>query len=99
MGYSLKLSRLAVLMGILVLAPNTHAQTRPPELLMTWRANTYAPADFSGKILPIANSHITASFELVDRGKAVDVSRETVYWYVNDDLVSNKPGMEQVAFP
>jgi hypothetical protein len=77
----------------------TKAQANQPQFLISWKANTYAPPDFMGKVLPTANSLITTSFELVDGGKLADLSRQTIYWYLNDDLIENKTGVQQVTFP
>lgn len=48
-----------------------------PQFFITWKAKSYAPPTFSGKILPAANSPITASFEILDplTGKFVDLSQ------------------------
>ncbi len=50
------------------------AQTTGPQLMVTWKARTYAPPGFDGKIMPTANSAITASVELIDGGKIIDLS-------------------------
>lgn len=73
------------------------AQTSP-QIIISWRAESYAPPAYAGKILPTANSLITASAEVVDGGKAVDLSDQVIYWYVNGLLVSNKPGVQTITF-
>lgn len=69
-----------------------------PHLFVTWNASAYAPADFRGKILPTSNSLITVSFMLVDQGGAADLSRQMIYWYVNDGLIENRVGVQRIAF-
>ena len=66
-----------------------HAQT-PPQFMVSWQANSYAPSWYSGKILPTRGSLIKISFELVDNGKIADLSKKKVRWYVNDKLVQNE---------
>jgi hypothetical protein len=68
----------------------SRAQTagNEPRIIITWKSKTYAPPFFTGKALPTANSMIEASVEVLDGGKFADISRETIYWYVNGNFVS-----------
>lgn len=74
------------------------AQQSGPQFLVTWSAASYAPLGFSGKILPTANSPITASFEVINQGKPVDLSGKTIYWYANDTLIENASGKQAATF-
>lgn len=76
---------------------STAQQTRP-QFLITWRAESYAPPQFEGKILPTANSPITASFELFDGGGLVDLSKQTIHWYINNRLVGGGRGVQTIKF-
>lgn len=67
----------------------TNAQTRP-QFLVSWQAQNYAPAWYQGKILPVSGTPVSISFELVDNGKIADLSKTTIRWYVNDNLVINE---------
>ena len=76
-----------------------HAQQTAPELFITWTASrSSAPPDFQGKIFPGAKSSISASVMLIDNGKAVDLSNETVYWYANNGFIDGGAGVTRVAF-
>ena len=92
------------LVGSGYLLPRVHSQTAVPKLFITWKAATYAPRDFSGKILPAANSQITASVELIDNGKPADLSnpnpklKQTIYWYLNDNFLQGGAGLQRVTF-
>lgn len=74
------------------------AQQSQPQFLFSWRADTYAPPGFNGKVLPSPGSLITVSFEVVQGGKLANLSKQTIYWYVNDSLVSNVPGKQTITF-
>lgn len=65
------------------------AQTKP-QFLVSWQAQNYAPSWYQGKILPTKGTPINISFELIDNGKIADLSKTTVRWYVNDNLVLNE---------
>lgn len=74
------------------------AQQAEPTFFVTWRAQSYVPAGFNGKILPAANSPITASFELVQNGKLVNLSRETILWYLDRKLIQSGVGLQTISF-
>jgi len=65
------------------------AQTQP-QFLVSWQAQNYVPSWYQGKILPISGTPVNISFELIDNGKSADLSKTTVRWYVNDNLVLNE---------
>jgi hypothetical protein len=79
------------------LASEGRAQTEP-QIFVTWRAESYAPPAYQGKILPTAGSIITASLEVISGGRPADLSKETIYWRVNDFLVENRPGVKTISF-
>jgi hypothetical protein len=80
----------------------TNAQTAQPSLpqfLVTWRAlNSFVPPLYVGKVLPGARSRITASLELVSNGKLVNLKSQTIYWYLNDNLLGGGAGMQRITF-
>ena len=83
-------------------APVAHAQTASsPTFLITWKTTgSYIPSFYIGKALPTYGSKITASLELVSpQGKILNLSGQTIYWYVNDTLVGGGAGVQQVTFP
>lgn len=74
------------------------AQTPAPQLFLTWSAQNYAPAEFTGKVLPTARSRMRAAVELIANGKLVDLKNYTLYWYMNDQFVDGGKGMAHVSF-
>mgnify|MGYP001562150461 CR=1 FL=1 len=65
------------------------AQTAP-QFLITWRSQSYAPSWYQGKVLATRGSWADVSFDLINNGKIVDLSKNKVRWYVNDDLKRNE---------
>ncbi|MDO8664672.1 MAG: hypothetical protein Q7K44_03980 [Candidatus Liptonbacteria bacterium] len=91
----------SLLISLLGFAASSFAQTATPsvpKLFLTWSSNTYVPPGFAGKIMPTANSQITASVELIDGGKIVNLSKQNVYWYGNNNFLSGGLGMQSVTF-
>jgi len=60
------------------------------EFLTSWKADSFAPVWYEGKILPTRGSRVSVSFELLSNGKISNLSNTAVRWYVNDDLVKNE---------
>src|SRR3989344_1231504 len=69
-----------------------------PHLMITWRAESYVPSDFSGKILPTANSPIVAALELILNNKITDLSGQTIYWYANNEFMGGGAGTRSISF-
>jgi len=78
----------------------SRAQQLGPRFFATWQAFSYAPSSFSGKVMPISNSPIAVSFELIDpaTGKLIDVRNQTVYWYINDKFFKGGQGIQSIFF-
>lgn len=68
--------------------------TSEPFLYLTWKARSYAPDNYLGKIIPGANSPILVSLEAFENGKVVDLSRSQIKWYVNGELFSTTVGQK-----
>jgi hypothetical protein len=71
-----------------------------PTFLMTWQAtNSYAPAGYTGEILPNQESQIMASVEVISpSGQAADLSGQTIYWYQNENLLGGGIGTQRIEF-
>jgi len=74
------------------------AQVEQPEFLITWRAQSYAPPEFDGKLLPAPFSPIVATFEILVGGSFLDLSGENINWYLDGKLLDRGVGVQTVAF-
>jgi len=89
----------AMVFALVLASPSLAQQSAAPKIIITWKAETYAPSDFGGKLLPSVGSTITAYLEVVGAsGKPADLSHEIIYWYLNDKLFSNTPGVQKISF-
>ncbi|MCH7677422.1 hypothetical protein IH879_21080 [candidate division KSB1 bacterium] len=94
-----KILIISVVLGILLLGTFTPvAGQATPEFLVTWKANTYVPAGYQAKALPIRGSQVEVSFELIDNGKIADLSRSTIRWFINFKLQETGIGNKTFAF-
>jgi len=75
------------------------AQSATPQMIVTWQAyGSYVPPQYGGKALPNQESRLTASLELLLNGKPIDLSNQTVYWYLNDVLIDSDTGAQYIVF-
>ncbi|MBM3256880.1 MAG: hypothetical protein FJY98_00920 [Candidatus Liptonbacteria bacterium] len=89
-------SALLILGGLATTLP-LHAQSAP-QVIISWRASTFTPAGYLGKPLPTAESRIEASVEALQNGRLIDLSKETIYWYVDNNFVSGGTGIHSTFF-
>ncbi len=92
---------LAISSGAFFSLPPAYAQSAGPIFLITWETTgSYIPSFYQGKMLPTYGSKITASLELISpQGKVINLSGQTIYWYVNDILAGGGTGVQQMTFP
>lgn len=64
--------------------------------VIRWRALTSAPAYFPGKNLVTPLSTVVLTSAVFNKGKAVDISKQNVVWYVNGKLVRSGVGLQEV---
>jgi hypothetical protein len=88
-------------MGVGSIAPRiAKAQTSSgPQFWMTWHAaSSSVPVTYIGKALPSYGAKITAELALIDHGVPVDLSGQTIYWYLNNTLIGGGPGVDKITF-
>ncbi|MBI2033499.1 MAG: hypothetical protein HYT13_00130 [Candidatus Liptonbacteria bacterium] len=94
-----KANLFALALSLLIISPGIiWAQRTEPQIFITWSTKVYVPSDFPGKAFPSAMSPIAASVFVVDNGKVADLSRQIIYWYLDDELISNSVGVQSVRF-
>jgi hypothetical protein len=76
-----------------------HAQSTAPQMVVTWKAyGSYIPPEYPDKALPNQESKISASLALIANGHLVDLSNQTIYWYLDDTLIESGVGDSVVIF-
>jgi hypothetical protein len=61
-----------------------------PQFLVSWQAYNYVPSWYTGKILPSPGTLVEVRFDLIDKGKMIDLSQFRVRWYLNNKLIQNE---------
>lgn len=79
--------------------PVINLPTNPAfDFLISWRANDYVPANYLGKIMPSRNSSVEISFDVLDQGKFVDLSKQNIVWYLGDSVLQSGIGLKNIKF-
>lgn len=63
-----------------------------PQLILSWKANSYVPNGYAGKALPVAGTRIRASVILLDGGKTVSLAPYDIHWYAGENLIATGKG-------
>lgn len=74
-----------------------HAQTSDPQLMITWRANTLAPAWYQGKILPMSGSGVTVTLAGVMGTSFINLANENISWSVDGKFLQRGRGLRTVT--
>lgn len=88
----------AVIFTLFINVSFVSAQTAAPQFLVTWNAQSYVPPNYQGKTFPTNGSPVIVSFELVSQGKAIDLSGQTINWYLDGDFFSGGIGIQSINF-
>lgn len=73
------------------------AQTSP-EIILTWKANSYTPASYMGKTLPSIGSRVDVALEALSAGRVIDLSRIKITWTIDGELHSSGIGQKSIFF-
>lgn len=86
-----RLTTATLLLGIvLCFTPSAHAAEN--NIILTWRAGSYAPPAYTGKLLPSSKTMVALAVSVFKDGKMVSLEKELVRWYINDLLVDSGIG-------
>lgn len=91
-----------LIIAFLVLGPwflvnPANSQSRP-ELFVSWKAENFAPSDYQGKILPVRESVINVSFDLIDNGRTTNISRNEIQWKSGGKILNSGLGLKNNSF-
>ncbi len=107
----IKKQLLATLIGGLIIAPlwgSAATVKKPPlpplfttdtnpEIIVTWKATNYAPANYKGKVIPTGQTPVVVSMAVLDNGTLADLQNSIVLWYINDELFKSGLNMHTIT--
>jgi hypothetical protein len=74
------------------------AQTNSDRLIISWEAEGLTHYEFMGKKLPSPGSVVSVGVDFIRNNRVVDLSKDEIYWYINNKLVSNSSGVKKINF-
>ena len=92
---------LVVLSILIFLAETTIAQAQisNSQVILTWQANNFYPANYQGKALATPNSPVSVTAEVVKNSNLLDLSQANFTWYVNEKFLTSGRGVKEIVFP
>ena len=63
-----------------------------PQLILSWKANSYVPKGYMGKALPIAGTRVSTSVIMLENGKIVSLTPYDIYWYAGENRIAGGRG-------
>lgn len=89
---------LSLSLGFFLFFPHAKADSQP-QFWLTWHASgSNIPPSYIGKALPSYGAQVTAEIALISNGKVDNLSRQTVYWYLDGTLIGGGVGAQKVTF-
>lgn len=68
------------------------------QIIITWQANNFYPADYPNKALATPNTPVTVAVELVSDNKLVDLSKINITWFLDENLLTRGVGLKETTF-
>lgn len=88
-----------IVLTAFIIFPHAEAQTATPQVLITWKAlQSYVPSFYPDKAMPSYGSPVMASVELLSQGKMLNIKSQTIYWYLNENLIDGGIGVQTITF-
>jgi len=70
----------------------------PAQVILTWQAHNFYPANYAGKALATPNTLVKISAEILQNNKLLDLSNDTFLWYVDEKLLTRGRGLKETSF-
>ncbi len=69
-----------------------------PQIIITWKTDSFIPYWYRGRAMPIRASNIRASLAMMDNGKIVDLSKYAIGWSGNNGVFEKEIGLINFDF-
>ena len=68
------------------------------QIILTWRAENFAPPEFQGRTLPSPGSMVSVSVEKISGGRILDLSRTSFSWSIDGKFFNEGTGLKKIVF-
>lgn len=87
-----------ILALVLVVSFYKTSSAEESEVVLTWEANSFYPADYQGKAPVVLGSSVSVSATVVKNNKLADVSNLEIFWYLDGKFFKKGVGLNKVTF-
>lgn len=94
LNYSLSL---IITLGLLAISIS-QAQGPQGQIIITWQADNFYPADYKGKALAVNQNTVTVAAELLKNQKLQDLSKAAITWFLDDDFLNSGTNLKETTF-
>ncbi len=99
MSKSLKIKTIALVLGVVsVISFWGTISAQEGNVILTWQADSFYPADYKGKAPATSGSTVNISAAPVLNNRLVSPSSSEFIWRVNDHLFDKGIGMDEISF-
>ncbi|MST04319.1 MAG: hypothetical protein EXS49_02005 [Candidatus Pacebacteria bacterium] len=95
---SLKIFSLIIVLGLLLIPKTSNGAFSDPQMIITWKADSFIPHWYKGRAMPIRNSNIKTSLVMVDNGKIIDLSQYEIRWNGDNGIFEKGIGFVNFSF-
>lgn len=88
----------AILATVCIVAPLGVRAASPPEVVLTWRAQSLVPPTYAGRVLPTTGSPVTVVAQLLENKTVVPAPQGVFRWYVNGFMLQEGEGLTSLQF-
>lgn len=85
-------------MPLILFSPALTKAEALPELLLSWKANSYIPPSYALKSLNVLGSNVTVSALLSENGSVLNSNNANFMWFVNNELFRQGLGLSSFSF-
>lgn len=90
------------ILGSVFLGIASFVYAAEPQFLVSWKPLVYTPRWYGGKAIPVKDSLVSVSFELIDqndsnKGKIISIGSSEVRWYIGTKLIQKGIGLQTIT--
>ncbi len=88
----------SVVLCLTAMSTSYAQSTKQGDIILSWRAINFFPADFTGKAAASPFSPVEASVSFVENGKIQDISKSLISWKLDNKYLASGTGMQNATF-
>lgn len=87
-----------IFLSLIVILPLVSEAQTAPKFLVSWKAISYAPPEYLGKVFPTRATPIEIGFDLMDKNRLVNLSNFDILWTLDNEPMISGQGLKTFRF-